>query len=174
MSWESEIVTMTTSWSGKPDRYSDILPSVGFSMERWLFLNSLLLTTNLNLLGMDWDSIWLPVPSMGSVNFIKQGFLHWTPSPPLLLSSFTSISGISWETSSANLGSTGSACLSSWLTILCMWYSKDGPTTARSSRGKLSRGESEVKPYAVWHVFVSNGGSLHVCCQVQGVLRAGL
>lgn len=53
-------------------------------------------------------------------------------------SSSTLTLAISWATSSANLESTGSACLSSWRMTLSTWSSKDGPATARSLRGKTS------------------------------------
>lgn len=53
-------------------------------------------------------------------------------------SSSTLTLAISWATSSANLESTGNACLSSWRMTLSTWSSRDGTPTARSLRGKTS------------------------------------
>lgn len=158
---------MTISWSGKPDRYGDVRLLLHV---KTVVYNPWLLSTDVNLLAL--DLIQLPISSIGSVIFKSSAgisVLNIVFAPQLFhidfghfLGNFKRKLGINRER------------VPFILTYDFVHVIQQGRTNNSEKFERYNFERWKVKPVSCTQVSVSNGGSLYPCCQVQGVLWAGL
>lgn len=145
-----------------------------FSFVKTVVFNPSLLTTNLNLLGKDWDTIKLPVSIMRSVVLLKLCRVSRTERHPHFCFSALShrFRAFPGKLQAQTWNQQGARAFHPDLRFCAC----DSARTDQQQREvwEVKYHEGKGKTVSCWHVFVSNGGSLHLCCQVQGVLRAGL
>lgn len=145
-----------------------------FSFVKTVVFNPSLLTTNLNLLGKDWDTIKLPVSSMRSVVLLKLCRVSRTERHPHFCFSALShrFRAFPGKLQAQTWNQQGARAFHPDLRFCAC----DSARTDQQQREvwEVKYHEGKGKTVSCWHVFVSNGGSLHLCFQVQGVLRAGL